>query len=108
MNSEKKITTFVLIGIFAAIIIAMFVSPFASSNPDGLDKVAESYGFVEKAKNVISDKFFLIPDYSFKPAGDSLWQTSLSGLFGVLIVLAIFGIIFLIYKADVKNKKSTE
>ena len=102
--SEKKTTAFVIVGIIAALIIAVFISPFASSFPDGLEKVAESFGFLEKAQNVISDKVFLIPDYTFGAVDNPLWQGALAGLFGVLIVLAIFGIIFLIYKAATRNK----
>jgi len=105
---DKKITTFALVGIIAALIIAVFISPFASSFPDGLEKVVENLGFIQKAQNIISDKFFLIPDYSFKAVDNPLWQGALAGLFGVLIVLIIFGIIFLIYKAAIKNKNRTE
>jgi len=106
--NEKKITTFVLVGIIAALIIAVFISPFASSFPDGLEKVAEGFGFLEKAQNAVSDKIFLIPDYTFGAVNDPLWQGALAGLFGVLIVLAIFGFIFLIYKATTKNKNKIE
>lgn len=106
--NDKKITTFVLVGIIAALIIAVFISPFASSFPDGLEKVAENFGFLSKAQNAISDKFFLVPDYTFKAVGNPLWRGALAGLFGVLIVLIIFGIIFLIYKTATKNKNRTE
>ena len=102
--SEKKTTTFVMVGIIAALVIAVFISPFASSFPDGLEKVAESFGFLEKAQNAVTDKVFLIPDYTFGAVDNPLWQGALAGLFGVLIVLAIFGIIFLIYKAATRNK----
>ncbi len=103
--NEKKTTTFVIVGIIAALIIAVFISPFASSFPDGLEKVAKGFGFLEKAQNAVSDKVFLIPDYRFDAVDNPLWQGALAGLFGVLIVLAIFGIIYLIYKAGTKNKK---
>lgn len=105
---EKKTTTFIMVGIIAALIIAVFISPFASSFPDGLEKVAENFGFLSKAQNAISDRFFLIPGYTFKAIDNPLWQGALSGLFGVLIVLAIFGIIFLIFKAATKSKNKTE
>ena len=102
--NEKKTTTFVIVGIIAALVIAVFISPFASSFPDGLEKVAESFGFLEKAQNAISNKVFLIPDYTFGAVYNPLWQGACAGLFGVLIVLTIFGIIFLIYKAATRNK----
>jgi cobalt/nickel transport protein len=106
--NEKKTTTFVIVGIIAALVIAVFISPFASSHPDGLEKVAENFGFLEKAQNAISDKVFLIPGYTFVAVDNPLWQGALAGLFGVLIVLAIFGIIFLIYMAATRNKIRNE
>lgn len=108
MEKEKKTTTFVTVGIVAALIIAVFISPFASSFPDGLEKVAENFGFIQKAQNAVNDNIFLIPDYSFGAVNHPLWQGALAGLFGVLIVAAIFGIIYLIYKAATKNKKQFE
>ena len=106
--TEKKTTAFVIFGIFAALIIAVFISPFASSFPDGLEKVAENFGFLEKAQNVISDRVFLIPDYTFGAVDNPLWQGALAGLFGVLIVAAIFGIIYLIYRTAARNKNKNE
>lgn len=105
---EKKITTFVITGIIAALVIAVFISPFASSYPDGLEKVAENLGFIEKAQSTVSEDIFLIPDYTFGAVNSPLWQGALAGLFGVLIVLAIFGIIFLIYKTVSRNKSRDE
>ena len=108
MEKEKKLTTFVTVGIIAALIIAVFISPVASSFPDGLEKVAENFGFLENAQNAVSDNIFLFPDYSFGAVDHPLWQGALAGLFGVLIVAAVFGIIYLIYKAATKNKKQIE
>jgi cobalt/nickel transport protein len=102
--NEKKTTSFVIVGIIAALIIAVFISPFASSSPDGLEKVAENFGFLEKAQNIVTDRVFLIPGYTFGAIDNPLWQGALAGLFGVLIICAIFGIIFLIYKAATRNK----
>ncbi|MGB3768173.1 MAG: PDGLE domain-containing protein, partial [Phormidesmis sp.] len=39
---------FFLIGLGVALIIAAVVSPFASSNPDGLERVAEDLGFIDR------------------------------------------------------------
>ena len=102
--NEKRISTFILAGIVASLVIAMFISPFASSFPDGLEKVAENLGFIEKAQDVVNKNYFVIPDYTFSIVGGEFWQTALSGLFGVLIMLAIFGLVYLIYKAATKSK----
>ena len=102
--TEKKSYIFVLVGIIASLVIAMFVSSFASAFPDGLEKVAENLGFIDKAEEVVAERNFLIPDYTFGAVDNELWQTSLAGLFGVLIILAIFGIVYLIYKAAGKKE----
>lgn len=102
--TDKQNYTFVLVGIVAAVIIAMFISVFASSFPDGLEKVAENLGFIDRAEEVVAESAFLIPDYAVGGVGSELWQTSLAGLSGVLIILAIFGIVYLIYKAARKKE----
>jgi len=101
---KKRDILFVVLGIVVSIIIAMFISPFASSFPDGLEKVAENFGFIEKAKELVIINF-IIPDYSFPGIGSDFWQTALAGFFGVLIVLAVFGIIFLIYRLVRKSSE---
>jgi len=101
--TERKNYTFVLVGIIAALTIAMLISVFASSFPDGLEKVAENLGFIGNSREIVPESFFLIPDYTFRAVGSELWQVSLAGMSGVLIILAFFGIIYLIYKAV--NKK---
>lgn len=101
---DRRDYTFILVGIIAALVIAMFVSVFASSFPDGLEKVAENLGFINKAEQVVPESAFLIPDYVFGGVENEFWQTSLAGLSGVLIILAVFGAVYLIYKAAGKKK----
>ncbi|MBM3702252.1 MAG: hypothetical protein FJW63_04540 [Actinobacteria bacterium] len=101
---NRRDYTFILVGIIAALVIAMFVSVFASPFPDGLEKVAENHGFIDKAEQIIPESIFLIPDYVFGAVDNELWQTSLAGLSGVLIILAVFGAVYLIYKAAGKKK----
>lgn len=51
MEARKKgIYVFVLAGFAVAAALALLVSPWASSSPDGLEKVAEDKGFLEKAE----------------------------------------------------------
>ncbi len=97
--TDKRNYIFVIVGVVAALIIAMFISFFASSFPDGLEKVAENLGFIDKAEEIAPEGIFLIPDYAVSGVESELWQTSLAGLSGVLIITAIFGIVYLIYRA---------
>ncbi|MGB3768113.1 MAG: PDGLE domain-containing protein, partial [Phormidesmis sp.] len=47
-SSQMQYGKFFLIGLGVALIIAAVVSPFASSNPDGLERVAEDLGFIDR------------------------------------------------------------
>ena len=102
---DKRILFFVISLIILAVVIATFISPFASSFPDGLEKVAENLGFIDKATNVIEEDFFIIPDYSFRYVKTEILQGPLAGFFGVLIILILFGVVFLIYRAVTRKKK---
>lgn len=77
-------------------ILSLFVggvlSLFASSAPDGLEKVAESQGFLG---NTMPSFFVAIPNYAMP--GISGWVAqSVAGIFGALLVfssLSVLGIL---------------
>ncbi len=80
--------TFLALGI--ALAIAIFLSPFASSWPDGLEKVAKDLGFIEKGEGAEVLKA-PIPDYKYPGLDSEGVSTALSGTLGTL---AMFGIGF--------------
>jgi len=83
-------------GLGIALLITL-LSPFASSNPDGLERVAEDKGFSRMAD---SPPYKLISDYVFPWVGNEDLATVLSGIVGVLIVAAVvFAIAFLLAQA---------
>lgn len=86
---KKNIGGFVFISLIVALILAIFISPFASSSPDGLEKVAEDKGFIEKALEEGVWKFSPIPDYAFPGVGSEVVATALAGLIGTLITIVI-------------------
>ena len=47
MNIRRN-SQFFLIGLVCSLIIAVFLSPFAGPDPDGLDRVAEDLQFSQK------------------------------------------------------------
>jgi cobalt/nickel transport protein len=102
---EKGILGFVIAGIIIAIVAATFISTFASSHPDGLEKVAENYGFIDKATILVDESFYFIPDYTFTYIASEKWQGPVAGLIGVLIILVFFGIIYLIYNAVTRKRR---
>lgn len=69
----------------AALVIAflVFFIPLASTNPDGLEKVVQTYGAQEN-ENLWSG---LLSDYSFSSISNSYVSTLFAGIFGVLTVL---------------------
>jgi cobalt/nickel transport protein len=88
----------IIIGLIIALAIAMFLSPLASTFPDGLEKVAHDIGFVNKSEQ---GHFFkaLLPDYIFPGIKNEQLATSLSGLLGTLTIFAIgFSVALLLKK----------
>ena len=57
--------------------------PFASSSPDGLEKVTSTFG----AKEQTPVWQGLMPDYSVALVGNSYVSTLLAGIFGVCVVM---------------------
>jgi cobalt/nickel transport protein len=89
MKGWQKI---LLIGLGVSLFLAVFLSPFASPWPDGLERVAEKAGFIKLAegKVVLTSP---IPDYLFPGVKNESLATALAGLIGTLITfLAVYGV----------------
>ena len=83
---------FYISGILATIFLSGILSYYASSSPDGLEKVAEDTGFIETAQDSavatspLADYGVSLIDYEFL-------STGLSGVIGVAITaLVAFGL----------------
>ncbi len=78
----------IFLWLLVALILAFFISPFASSSPDGLEKVAEDKGFLEKGE---VEPFFIspVPDYTWPGIKSEGIATGLAGIFGTLVVFGI-------------------
>jgi cobalt/nickel transport system permease protein len=83
-----------LIPVIATLLIAGVLSLFASSFPDGLEKVAEDLGFIKLAENVRIDTPTPFADYKIQGIDEKL-GTSISGIIGTIIC---FGFAFAIAK----------
>ncbi|MCW2277616.1 PDGLE domain-containing protein [Heliophilum fasciatum] len=74
----------------AAFIVAALLSPFASSHPDGLERVAEDYGFAEQGERPVLAAW--IPDYVMPGIGNASLATSAAGVLGTVLAFAgIYG-----------------
>jgi cobalt/nickel transport protein len=84
--------SFVLTGLGSALLIAGVLSPFASSDPDGLDRVSSDYGFSEKAEDnppAHHLPFYHIFDaYSLRGVPQAL-ATPLAGIGGTLLTFGL-------------------
>jgi cobalt/nickel transport system permease protein len=75
--------------IFVGVIISLAVvllSPLASADPDGLERVATNMGFIETSQ---AAPYAIIPDYTIPFLGETAISTILAGAIGVIVVLAI-------------------
>lgn len=77
--------------LLVALLMVVFLSPLASTSPDGLERVAEELGF---AQRVIEPMFQApIPDYAFPGMANDKLATSISGLLGTMITFgAAYGL----------------
>ena len=90
----------ILAGLLIALSLAIFLAPFASPWPDGLERVAEDKGFVALAeiRPVISSP---IPDYAWPGIRNERLATAIAGLVGTLILCGLgFGLGNFLKKKD--------
>ena len=78
-----KQKSFLISGFIASLFLAGVVSFYASSNPDGLEKVAEDIGFIETAEDHTYAEGALA-DYGVKGVDNARLSTGLAGIIGVV------------------------
>ena len=93
---NKFLIATIMIAIFLVVLI-----PFASSNPDGLEKVVITYG-VQEHQSIWNG---IMTDYSFFLIGNQYLSTFLAGIFGVVAVL-VAGLV--LSKVMASNDKSAK
>jgi hypothetical protein len=86
----KRLRTSLFVGLALAVAVglAVLASPYASSSPDGLEKVAESNGFLADGRPHSLQDSSPVPDYAFPGVDDPRLATALAGLVGTLLVAA--------------------
>jgi cobalt/nickel transport system permease protein len=67
-------------------LLAILISPLASTDPDGLEKVASDLGFLGSGLNA---PFQLLPDYSIPFLGETAISTILAGLVGMIVLIGL-------------------
>lgn len=98
-----KQKTFLISGFVVSLFLAGVVSFYASSNPDGLEKVAEDIGFIETAKDhTYADG--ALADYGVKGIDNARLSTGAAGVIGVIATGVISTGLFML----VRRKSGSE
>jgi cobalt/nickel transport protein len=102
-HSPSRNQAFVLAGLGIALLIGVFLSPFASQHPDGLDRVAQDLKFEDKAaESPLAHQlpfYQVFDEYALRGVPEQV-ATPLAGLIGTL---AAFGVAWGIGKITVRN-----
>jgi cobalt/nickel transport system permease protein len=94
---RTKLTAFIVAGLAVALALAFFVSPQASGDPDGLERVAIDEGFADEATtHDLADS--PLADYGVEGVDDERISTGLSGIIGVAVTFAVAGGALFLYR----------
>ena len=88
MDKNKRNRRFVTAALFVCLAVAFFLSPFASSNPDGLEKAAERLGFLNLGE-VPAWGRSLMPDYAVPFLGETTLSGMVAGLVGTMLLFGL-------------------
>ena len=84
---------FTILALALAVGLATAASPFASSHPDGLERVAGDKAFLDSGRLAPIQEDAPVPDYAVPGVGNERLATGLAGFIGTLGVFAIgFGV----------------
>jgi cobalt/nickel transport system permease protein len=84
----RTVATVIVYGVVIALGLVLFVLPFASAWPDGLQTVAARFGFDRRAlAHPLVPGF--IPDYRFPGLRSAAWATVAAGIAGIGAVLLL-------------------
>jgi len=82
------------------VLAVVLLSPLASSDPDGLERVAMDVGFINSGQ---SAPYAIIPDYTLPFLGETAISTIVAGVIGVIVV----GVIVVLIGRGMKASSQT-
>lgn len=89
-TEKRRNRKFLAVGFGVCLVLAGLVSFYASSQPDGLEKVAEDVGFLETAEDhSLADS--PLADYGVSGVDNARFSVGLAGIIGVLLTAAVAG-----------------
>lgn len=106
--TRSRNRAFTIAGLGVALIIAVFLSPFASQDPDGLDRVSQDLKFEDRAlEDAPASRlpfYSVFDEYALRGVPEGI-ATPLAGLVGTL---ATFGLAWGIGKIVVRRSEPPE
>lgn len=100
VTRTREVGRFLGAGLVTALAVGAFVSPFASSMPDGLEAVAEEFRLPESEEQIAG----LFPDYDQVPSLLSNWEGVSVSVAGVGGTLAVFTVAMLLGVVPVRRR----
>jgi hypothetical protein len=97
VRPRLRFGAFVVAGLVVAAALAFFVSPRASSEPDGLNRVAVDEGFADEETNHALDDS-PTAGYETRGVDDDRLSTGVAGLIGVGVTFALAGGLLLVVR----------
>lgn len=89
LSAEKTASSggrgWIVAGVLISILVVL-ISPLASGDPDGLERVAEDIGFLGSG---MSAPYEILPDYTIPLLGETGFSTILAGLVGAVVVMVL-------------------
>jgi cobalt/nickel transport system permease protein len=95
-ESAKGSRGWIVAGSVIALLVVL-ISPFASGDPDGLERVAIDMGFIGAGQDA---PYAIIPDYTIPFLGETALSTILAGVAGIIVV----GLIMVLIGRGLKAK----
>ena len=102
MGTSTRI--FVVVALAVAIGLGTAVSPYSSSSPDGLEKVAGEKQFLDRGKLHSIQDDSPIPDYAFPGIDNPRVATGVAGFVGTLAVFGLgYGLAYALRRRDTRR-----
>lgn len=101
---SRSAKTLLIAGLMLAFVLAGFASGYASSSPDGLEKVAGDQGFLEAGKDSGSSGSPLA-DYVLPGIENERLAGGLAGVLGVLLTLAVGTLLFYVVTRTARGRR---
>lgn len=104
---KKSLWIVIGVGIAVSLLVAGVVSYYASSEPDGLERVAEDHGFIDTATDPINGSL-PTADYGISGIENERLSVGLAGILGVVVIAIVaFGLFWLLARGK-KGQEASE